>query len=490
MFRQTNSAVIDWDGEPVTVTTDLTPTKKTVEPESAVIGKSIISGVSGQSAKAGSTVEYKITIGKDGGLFDYAGMKVEDSLQGQGKQYVEFLPESFSISPAVEGGTFVPEEDPGPKLFTYTFPTDGEYTGKYEITYQVKVNEEGVPAGTWINNKGKNGEGPGAKESGTGFQVTSGDPASLEKEATEWNLANNTIYWTVTITVPDGTTVNDSIQDKNAEIATDSNFTKNKASLTIQGSQAEITYEDGTPVPADVISMDDNGNIRITGLTRTAKIKVPTVADTDLSDIASRYGVVYAHNTAEGNLSSSWQSKTATDKYTTNEYEMTKTGTIDENGVASWTVTLNPRKAILDPDHVPYFTDTLPSGMELDGKDVHTVEGLNPGEYTLKETAAPSGYKVAAPIAFTLEADGTVKVNGKAVEKITMIDEKVTTTTTRSGGPGSGSSKASKTKKSSAKTGDTNNVLLFAVMAAISAGAIAGVAVKKKKEDEDASEEK
>ena len=123
------------------------------------------------------------------------------------------------------------------------------------------------------------------------------------------------------------------------------------------------------------------------------------------------------------------------------------------------------------------------------GKDVHTVEGLNPGEYTLKETAAPSGYKVAAPIAFTLEADGTVKVNGKAVEKITMIDEKVTTTT-RSGGPGSGSSKASTTKKSSAKTGDTNNVLPFAVMAAISAGAIAGVTVKKKKEDEDASEEK
>ena len=124
------------------------------------------------------------------------------------------------------------------------------------------------------------------------------------------------------------------------------------------------------------------------------------------------------------------------------------------------------------------------------GKDVHTIEGLNPGEYTLKETAAPSGYKVAAPIAFTLEADGTVKVNGKAVEKITMIDEKVTTTTTRSGGPGSGSSKASTTKKSSAKTGDTNNVLPLAVMAAISAGAIAGVAVKKKKEDEDASEEK
>ena len=120
------------------------------------------------------------------------------------------------------------------------------------------------------------------------------------------------------------------------------------------------------------------------------------------------------------------------------------------------------------------------------GKDVHEIEGLNPGEYTLKETAAPSGYKVAAPIAFTLEKDGTVKVNGKAVDKITMVDEKATTTTktTKSGGPGK------TTKKASAKTGDTNNVLPFAVMAAISAGAIVGVATKKKKEEEDASEEK
>ena len=73
------------------------------------------------------------------------------------------------------------------------------------------------------------------------------------------------------------------------------------------------------------------------------------------------------------------------------------------------------------------------------GTEAHEIEGLKTNEeYTLKETTAPSGYKVAAPIAFTLEADGTVKVNGKAVEKITMIDEKVTTTTTRSGGQGRG----------------------------------------------------
>ena len=52
------------------------------------------------------------------------------------------------------------------------------------------------------------------------------------------------------------------------------------------------------------------------------------------------------------------------------------------------------------------------------GTEAKEIEGLKTNEeYTLKETTAPSGYKVAAPIAFTLEADGTVKVNGKAFRK-------------------------------------------------------------------------
>ena len=124
------------------------------------------------------------------------------------------------------------------------------------------------------------------------------------------------------------------------------------------------------------------------------------------------------------------------------------------------------------------------------GKYAHTIEGLNPGEYMLKVVAAPSGYTVGSDIAFTIEEDGTVKVAGNAVKKLTMIDEKAADTTkTTPKSSGSGKS-ATTTAKSSAKTGDTTNVLPFALMAALSAGAIAGIAGKKKKEEEDASEEK
>ncbi|MGL4675168.1 MAG: MSCRAMM family protein, partial [Wohlfahrtiimonas sp.] len=50
---------------------------------------------------------------------------------------------------------------------------------------------------------------------------------------------------------------------------------------------------------------------------------------------------------------------------------------------------------------------------------------LQPGTYTLKEIKAPNGYVTAADIAFTVNIDGTVTVDGKVVEAITMIDLQV-----------------------------------------------------------------
>ena len=119
--RQTNSAEISWDKEPVTVTTDLTPS---IKKEQMVISKEATSGVDNQSANAGDTVEFKIVIGKDGGLYDYAGETLVDTLQDESeKQYVEYVADSFSISPAI-GGSFVPDNSTGAQLFTYTFPMD------------------------------------------------------------------------------------------------------------------------------------------------------------------------------------------------------------------------------------------------------------------------------------------------------------------------------------------------------------------------------
>ena len=58
-----------------------------------------------------------------------------------------------------------------------------------------------------------------------------------------------------------------------------------------------------------------------------------------------------------------------------------------------------------------------------DGKD-KTIH-LYPGTYTLHEEAAPESglYAKASDITFTVDKDGKVKVNGKDVSKVTMVDE-------------------------------------------------------------------
>ena len=53
-------------------------------------------------------------------------------------------------------------------------------------------------------------------------------------------------------------------------------------------------------------------------------------------------------------------------------------------------------------------------------KDVHVIKNLNSGaKYTLTEVSAPEGYKTAAPITFTMNADGSVT-------KVVMKDERQT----------------------------------------------------------------
>lgn len=52
----------------------------------------------------------------------------------------------------------------------------------------------------------------------------------------------------------------------------------------------------------------------------------------------------------------------------------------------------------------------------------HT-EMLRPGIYELQERIVPDGYKLAMPIVFAVDADGTVKVHNHVVDKVIMVDE-------------------------------------------------------------------
>ncbi|MDD3745079.1 MAG: SpaA isopeptide-forming pilin-related protein, partial [Anaerostipes sp.] len=70
--------------------------------------------------------------------------------------------------------------------------------------------------------------------------------------------------------------------------------------------------------------------------------------------------------------------------------------------------------------------DAITSWVSKAGES-HTVdfgkEGLHYGEtYIMEETTAPEGYKKAESITFSIDEKGNVKVEGSAVDKITMTD--------------------------------------------------------------------
>jgi hypothetical protein len=53
---------------------------------------------------------------------------------------------------------------------------------------------------------------------------------------------------------------------------------------------------------------------------------------------------------------------------------------------------------------------------------VYTIEALPAGVYYLSELNAPTGYSYATDICFTVNADGTVSVDGKTVKSVKMVD--------------------------------------------------------------------
>lgn len=97
--------------------------------------------------------------------------------------------------------------------------------------------------------------------------------------------------------------------------------------------------------------------------------------------------------------------------------------------------------------------------------EVHRVNGLTPGDYTLRETTAPDGYGVAEDVAFTVEATGDV-------QKVVMKDKSA---------PESGGILP--------KTGDDLPLLPIAALLGALGCAVGTVALAKRRGHKEASEE-
>ena len=125
-------------------------------------------------------------------------------------------------------------------------------------------------------------------------------------------------------------------------------------------------------------------------------------------------------------------------------FKVTKTGNVEIDDTVQSSATVNMidekmsqytvaiSKTTKDGDPLPDASLTISgktsSGSELDPIAFASTSGaynvlLYPGQYTLTETKAPNGYKIANPINFKVADNGSITVNGNGVSTVTMIDE-------------------------------------------------------------------
>lgn len=132
-------------------------------------------------------------------------------------------------------------------------------------------------------------------------------------------------------------------------------------------------------------------------------------------------------------------------------FKVTKTGNVEIDDTVQSSATVNMidekmsqytvaiSKTTKDGDPLPDASLTISgktsSGSELEPIAFASTSGaynvlLYPGQYTLTETKAPNGYKIANPINFKVADNGSITVDGNGVSTVTMIDEKESSETT------------------------------------------------------------
>ena len=185
------------------------------------------------------------------------------------------------------------------------------------------------------------------------------------------------------------------------------------------------------------------------------------------------------------------------------------TFTIDETGKVTTTGSMTEDGVLLVEDtktSVKVSKVDIADGKELEGatiqiidsrgkiveewtsaKEPHLIEGLKTGEkYTLHETVAPNGYKIASDTTFMIDKYGKVTTTGHMTKDGILLveDAKKSGGTDDSGGSG-GSKKPSSSstttkKKGSTRTGDDANAMMWFLIGLGAAGSLIFVTKKRR----------
>ena len=340
---------------------------------------------------------------------------------------------------SLKPGEYMLHEDSAPE--GYTVASDISFT--VDAEGKITVNDETVDKVTMVDTKtsisvSKVDGNDGHVLEGAHFQILNGDEVVNEWDSTSEaytveGLATNVPYVLRETKAPEGYL---SAQDIPFQISAD-------------GSVVSDALEDGklvvkdTPISSTSYSVkkewSDNG---------TTGVVFPESVHVKLMEKCN--GIESVVEEADLNVDNGW-SITWNDLATTDEAGTTIQYYAVEDEVAGY----NSVNAISSDENGTYqtITNTYAEGKEvtiskedvggntigganLSVKDANgnviaswtTVENENkaititPGTYTLHEDSAPEGYTVASDIAFTVDENGIVTVDGKVVDSVVMVD--------------------------------------------------------------------
>ncbi|MCC8050668.1 MAG: hypothetical protein LIP10_08425, partial [Clostridiales bacterium] len=376
----TNNASWSWDGSNTTNTntTTITPYKDVSTKTVAV------------SEEGGETYyTYTITIGD--GTTNLAGYTITDIIS-QNQQLVsgsivmtDSTGKEYTIVADTSALSLSTGSNATAQLFSYTFSSSETWTSIYTITYKTKLSTGTLTDTISVTNEldtDHNDGAPGETDSTSKtVELPSSNP-TISKTGT-LDADNNKIYWTVTVYIPDGTTLSLArIVDQGITyLGQETGTTYGSLSSKIDWSTLKIVNGSGTPYTyggeynpyasnaPDYSSMTQTyyiqyGNsydIIIPNLSETITLTFSTEFDSELLEISE--GIEFK-NWIQIYNEYNMKDYDYASVYYTPDYQLSKTGSYNsDTGIVTWTVKVNADQQTLATDFDAYVYDVIPEGL-------------------------------------------------------------------------------------------------------------------------------
>ncbi len=413
-----NTAKWDWeyDKKPDPDTTEVTPDEP--DPIFPVKKEADLA-----AAKPGDTITYTIVIGD--GEMDLSGWTFTDKIA-----YYPFTVTTPTVTykgtgtaPAAAPTVSAVSNPPTNAnigdmydLFTVAFPSGTECRGPYEITYTITLSNDPSVVGQMTGkgrliNRGIIGRG----QDGTNTEITYGEPPKATKTWTSFNEEDNTVTWTVTVTVPAERSFEKvTLREHDFLGSTDGNWYHEQ--MTMLWDELAVADTEGNRLTrsADYTVDETKGTITFNSLSKSLVLTLKTRLPDGIAFSDPNLNAYWVENGLELLVNDKHESDAIVPKkYEKADYSFTKTGKFDQNNPykADWKVTINGDGHELDPDVIPYFIDRIPEGMQLVG-DVQ-IALQNNTNHTNKVSGRVVGYST------TINRDGA---KDGVIGRIDLVD--------------------------------------------------------------------